>query len=157
MKSTLLIIALALASAVNAQVLNDILDGFYVPSKSSELSTPLLLTMSPQNGTPHEVLVLLITNGNPDGGTGNEFDPGEDAQIFGGDVLRLPIFEKGVYTICCLDEDGNNVGEQVSIFVNDNFVQGILETGYAEKRNSLIVSTRPLRIGRDNPEFVSFN
>lgn len=163
MKNTLLIIALALASTVNAQILNDILDGAYIPSKSSELNTPLLLTMNPQNGTPDEVLVLMINSVSPDAGTGNEFDPGENqdvvlyASFSGDDVLCLPLFQEGVYTICCLDSNGNNVGEQVTIFVNEKFVDGIVTAGHAEKKDNLIVSNRPLRIGRDQPGFISFN
>lgn len=155
--------ALALASAVNAQILNDILDGTYIPSKSSELSTPLLLTLSPQNGTPYEVLTLRLENVSPDIKVGDEFYPGDDQVVVlyseqsGDETLYLPLYEKGVYTIFCLDENGNNVGEQVSIFVNERFLQGLIDQGYAEKSNGLITSTKPLRIGREDPEFVSFN
>jgi hypothetical protein len=100
---------------------------------------------------------------NPDSIFGDVLDPNlgtslETYTVFhGADVLALPLFEKGIYTILCLDEDGNNVGEGVHIVVNENFIQGVIDTGYAEKRSSLIVSTRPLRIGRDRTEFVSFN
>lgn len=163
MKNIFVILAIALATVSNAQSLNDFLDGVYIPSASSELSSPLLLTMEPQNGTPHEVLVLRLNDLSPDRLYPQGFDPSQSedvmlyAEFLGKDVLSLPLFQKGVYLIFCLDEDGNNVGERVSILVNENFVHGVIESGYAEKRSSLIVSTRPLRIGRDMPAFVSFN
>lgn len=163
MKNIFVILAIALATVSNAQSLNDILDGVYIPSASSELSTPLLLTMNPQNGTPYEVVVLRLDDVSPDKLYEGGFDPSQSENVieyvsfFGGEVLSLPLFQKGVYTIFCLDEFGNDVGERVSILVNENFVQGIIDSGYAEKRNSLIVSTRPLRIARDVPAFVSFN
>lgn len=163
MKNIFVILAIALATVSNAQSLNDILDGVYIPSESSELSTPLLLTMEPQSGTPYEVLVLRLNDVSPDKLYKRGFDPSQSedvmlyAEFLGGDVLSLPLFQKGAYTIFCLDENGDNVGERVSILVNENFVQGVIDSGYAEKRSSLIVSTRPLRIGRDMPAFVSFN
>ena len=128
MKNLFFILALAVATISNAQSLNEILDRLYVPSDSTELSISLLLTMVPQNGIPHEVLVI----------TENDVDPDdiypvcllasetEDltlyANFFGSDTLRLPIFEKGVYTIVCLDEDGDKVGENATILVNENFI-----------------------------------
>ena len=163
MKNSILIFALALASVVNAQSLNEILDGVYAPSESSELSSPLLITMEPQSGAPDEVLVLLLNDVSPDKLYTEGFDPSQSkdvilyADFLGGENLSLPLFEKGAYLILCLDEEGNNVGERLSILINENFVQGVIDAGYAEKRNSLIVSTRPLRIGRDTPAFVSFN
>jgi hypothetical protein len=57
----------------------------------------------------------------------------------------------------CLDEDENNVGEQVSIVVNDNFVSSLKTQGYVKDGQSMAVSIKPLRIGRDRSEFVSFN
>jgi len=163
MKNIIFILAIALATVSNAQSLNEILDGVYVPSTSSELSTPLLLTMNPQNGKPQEVLVLRLDDVSPDKLYEGGFDPSQSediiiyASFIDGEVLALPLFQKGVYTILCLDEFGNYIGERVSILVNEKFIQGIIDSGYAEKRNSLIVSTRPLRIGRDVPAFVSFN
>ena len=163
MKNIIFILAIALATVSNAQSLNSILDGVYAPTEKNALSTPLLLSMKPQNGIPHEVLVILVVGMNPDSIFGDVLDPNlgtslETYTVFhGADVLALPLFEKGIYTILCLDEDGNNVGEGVHIVVNENFIQGVIDTGYAEKRSSLIVSTRPLRIGLDRTEFVSFN
>ena len=163
MKNIIFILAIALATVSNAQTLNSILDGVYAPTEENALSTPLLLSMKPQNGTPHEVLVIRAEGINPDSIFGDVLDPNIGTALnvytaFNGDeVLALPLFEKGVYTIFCLDENGGNVGEQVHIVVNENFIQGVIDTGYAEKRSSLIVSTRPLRIGRDRTDFVSFN
>ena len=163
MKNILFILAIALASVSNAQSLNDILDGVYEPPVDSELSTPLLLSMVPQNGTPFEVLVIRVADANPDSLYENGINPSlsNDLQLYavfnGAEELTLPLFESGVYSIVCLDSLQNNVGEGTTVIVNENFLQGLVDTGYAQKRNSLVVSTKPLRIGRDNPEFVSFN
>lgn len=163
MKNTLLILAIALATVSSAQTLNDILDELYVPSDSTELSIPLLLTMVPQNGTPYEVLVIKENDVDPDGiysvslPTSETNDLTLYASFIGSDTLKLPLFEKGVYTIACLDKAGDKVGENTTILVNENFIQGVLETEYATKRNGLVVSTKPLRIGRDRAEYVSFN
>lgn len=163
MKNIIFILAIALATVSNAQSLNSILDGVYAPTGQTALSTPLLLSMKPQNGTPHEVLVIRVEGISPDSTFDDGLNPslGTGFDVYtvfnGADVLALPLFEKGIYSIVCLDEEGNNVGEGVTIVVNENFIQGVIDTGYAEKRSSLIVSTRPLRIGRDVTEFVSFN
>ena len=75
----------------------------------------------------------------------------------GAESLVLPLFEAGVYVIMCLDEDENNVGERVSIVVNDNFVTSLKRQGYAKDGQSMAVSIKPLRIGRETGAFVSFN
>ena len=45
----------------------------------------------------------------------------------------------------------------LTIVVNDNFVTSLKRQGYAIDGQSMAVSTKPLRIGRDRSEFVSFN
>lgn len=163
MKNIILIIALALASSVNAQILNDILDGTHNPFGSVELSSTVLLTLSPQNGIPNEVVVFKIADFDPSLIYESGMNPStsKDVRIYasigGTETVTLPLYEEGVYSIICIDSNNNYVGEGVSIVVNENFISGLLRLGYAEKRNGLVVSTKPLRIGRDESEFVSFN
>ena len=85
-----------------------------------ELAQPMLLSMAPQSGIPYEVLVMLIGDFDPDSLYNEGMNPqlSEDIQLYavfnGAESLVLPLFEAGVYSIVCLDEDENHVGEGVS-------------------------------------------
>ena len=163
MKGILITFFIALSHLANCQILEDILDGTHVTNTEKELAQPMLLSMAPQSGIPYEVLVMLIGDFDPDSLYNEVINPqlSEDIQLYavfnGAESLVLPLFEAGVYVIACLDEDENNVGEQVTIVVNDNFVTSLKRQGYAIDGQSMAVSTKPLRIGRDRSEFVSFN
>jgi hypothetical protein len=163
MKGILITFCIAISHLANCQILEDILDGVHTPDPEMELTQPLLLSMAPQSGIPHEVLVMLLGDFDPDSLYNEVMNSqlSEDIQLYavynGAEQLVLPLFEAGVYVIVCLDEDENNVGEQVSIVVNDNFVSSLKTQGYVKDGQSMAVSIKPLRIGRDRSEFVSFN
>ena len=163
MKGILIIFCIALSHLANCQILEDILDGTHVPNTEKELAQPMLLSMAPQSGIPYEVFVMLLGDFDPDSLYNEGMNPGlsKDIQLYavfnGAESLVLPLFEAGVYVIMCLDEDENNVGERVSIVVNDNFVTSLKRQGYAKDGQSMAVSIKPLRIGRDRSAFVSFN
>ena len=163
MKGPLIALCLGISQLANCQILEDILDGVHTPNSEMELTQPLLLSMAPQSGIPYEVLVMLIGDFDPDSLYNEGMNPqlSEDIQLYavfkGAESLVLPLFEAGVYSIVCLDEDDNYVGEGVSIVVNDNFVTSLKRQGYAKDGQSMAVSTKPLRIGRETGAFVSFN
>jgi len=163
MKGILIIFCIALSHLANCQILEDILDGTHIPNTEKELAQSMLLSMAPQSGIPYEVFVMLLGDFDPDSLYNEGMNPGlsKDIQLYavfnGTESLVLPLFEAGVYVIMCLDEDENNVGERVSIVVNDNFVTSLKRQGYAKDGQSMAVSIKPLRIGRDRSEFVSFN
>ena len=163
MKGILIIFCIALSHLANCQILEDMLDGTHVPNTEKELAQPMLLSMAPQSGIPYEVLVMLIGDFDPDSLYNEGMNPklSEDIQLYavynGAEQLVLPLFEAGVYSIVCLDEDENYVGEGVTIVVNDNFVTSLKRQGYAKDGQSMAVSTKPLRIGRETVAFISFN
>ena len=163
MKGIILTLSIAVTQLTYGQILEDILDGTHVPNTEKELAQPMLLSMAPQSGIPYEVLVMLIADFDPDSLYNEGMNPqlSEDIQLYavfnGAESLVLPLFEAGVYSIVCLDEDENYVGEGVSIVVNDNFVTSLKRQGYAQDGQSMAVSTKPLRIGRETGAFVSFN
>lgn len=150
------------------QILNDILDGSSQPDPSLAFESFIMQTMVPQNGTPDEVVVWKcngIDHNNP-----NCFDgsfpimSSEESlpELYayypqGRDTLELPIFEEGAYLILCLSSSGDEMGESTLIMMNDNFITNGFDTGYYGYKNGLVVSTKPLRIGRDQSEFVCFN
>ena len=163
MKGIVLTLSIAITQVTYGQILEDILDGVYTPNPDTELTQPLLLSMSPQSGVPYEVVVMLLKDFNPDSLFNQGMDPSLSNEIElyavfkGTEQLHLPLFEAGVYCIVCLDEDDNYVGERVSIVVNDRFVTGLKQRGYAKPGQSMVVSTQPLRIGREVGAFVSYN
>lgn len=163
MKGILIIFCIAISHLASCQILEDILDGTHVPNTEKELAQPMLLSMAPQSGIPYEVFVMFLGDFDPDSLYNEGMNPGlsKDIQLYavfnGAESLVLPLFEAGVYVIMCLDEDENNVGERVSIVVNDNFVTSLKRQGYAKDGQSMAVSIKPLRIGRETGAFVSFN
>ena len=163
MKGILIIFCIAISHLANCQILEDILDGVHTPNPEMELTQPLLLSMAPQSGIPFEVLVILIGDFDPDSLYTGGMNPklSKDLQLYavfeGSEKLDLPLFEAGVYSIVCLDEDENYVGEGVTIVVNDNFVTSLKRQGYAKDGQSMAVSIQPLRIGREATAFISFN
>ena len=163
MKSILLALSLAIAQFASGQILDDILDGVHIPNAAQELTQPLLLSMAPQSGIPHEVLVILIADFDADSlyNHGMNAKLSNDLQLYavfeGAETLHLPIFEAGVYCILCLDENENYVGEDVSIVVNDQFVSSLKEQGLLQDGLSMATSTSSLRIGRDKGAFICFN
>lgn len=163
MKGFLIALCIATVQYANCQILEDILDGKHVPNTEKELAQPLLLSMAPQSGIPYEVLVMLLGDFDPDSLYNEGMNPklSENIQLYavfnGAESLVLPLFEAGVYSIVCLDENENYVGEGVTIVVNDNFVTSLKRQGYATDGQSMAVSTKPLRIGRETTEFISFN
>ena len=163
MKGILITCCIAISHLANCQILEDILDGKHIPDVQNELIQPLLLSMSPQSGIPHEVVVMLLGDFDPDSLYNEGMNPqlSEDIQLYavfnGAEQLVLPLFEAGVYSIVCLDEDDNYVGEGVTIVVNDNFVSSLKTQGYVKDGQSMAVSIKPLRIGREATAFISFN
>ena len=73
--------------------------------------------MAPQSGIPYEVVVILLGDFDPDSlyTDGMNGKLSEDLQLYavfeGAETLHLPLFEAGVYSIVCLDEEENYVGE----------------------------------------------
>jgi len=163
MKGILIIFCIALSHLANCQILEDILDGTHVPNTEKELAQPMLLSMAPQSGIPFEVLVILLGDFDPDSlyTDGMNGKLSEDLQLYavfeGAETLHLPLFEAGVYSIVCLDEEENYVGEGVSIVVNDQFVDRLKGQGYLQDGESMAISTSPLRIGREEGAFICFN
>lgn len=166
--TTFLAIFLATTIPSSGQILNDILDGTIRPDPSLEFESFIMQTMVPQNGTPDEVVVWKcngIDHNDP-----NCFDDeipdissdGLEPVMYafypqGRDTLELPIFEEGAYLIQCLSSSGDEMGKTTLIMMNDNFITNGFDTGYYGYENGLVVSTKPLRIGRDQTEFVCFN
>jgi hypothetical protein len=66
MKGILITFCIAISHLANCQILEDILDGVHTPNPEMELTQPLLLSMAPQSGIPHEVLVMLLGDFDPD-------------------------------------------------------------------------------------------
>ena len=149
------------------QILNDILDGTSQPDPSLAFESFIMQTMVPQNGTPDEVVVWKckgIDHNDPNcfndilDMSSDEIDPVMYAFYpQGRDTLELPIFEERAYLIQCLSSSGNEMGKTTLIMMNDNFITNGFATGYYGYENGLVVSTKPLRIGRDQTEFVCFN
>ena len=168
MRYTLTTLMAVISLATFGQTLNDILDGVTEVNQELALNTPLLQTMAPQNGTPVEVEIWLLrgVNHNDPNCFENDF-PGmtsEEARPVlyafypaASDTVECLFFEEGAYLIVCLDGEGGRVGEDTMIMLNENFVVDGLETGYYEQQSGLTNSIKPLRIGRDQPEFVCFN
>tara|TARA_R100001510_G_C7638852_1_gene196653 strand:- start:278 stop:769 length:492 start_codon:yes stop_codon:yes gene_type:complete len=163
MKNIIFILAITLASVTNAQSLNSILDGDYVPTDSSALSIPILLSMSPQNETPHNVLIIRAYGINPDstfvGGLNLEDATRlEEYGFFDYDErLMVPFFERGVYSVECLDSNGEKSSEGVTIVINEKFIEAVVENEWAEQRGTMLVSTNSLKIGLDSGRSVFFN
>jgi len=163
MKGILFILSFALAQFANAQILEDILDGKHIPNLEKELTQPVLLSMAPQSGIPYEVVVILLGDFDPDSlyTDGMNGKLSEDLQLYavfeGAETLHLPLFEAGVYSIVCLDEEENYVGQGLSIVVNDQFVDSLKGQGYLQDGESMAISTSPLRIGREKGAFICFN
>ena len=150
------------------QILNDILEGIVEVNPAYSMATPVMQMMAPQNGTPAEVEVWLLqgVNHNDPNCFDGEFPPltSEEAlpELYayypqGRDTLELIIFEEGAYLIECLDREGNSMGESVIIMMNENFIDDGLKTGFYQQFVGHTQSIKPLRIGRDKPEFVCFN
>ena len=167
MRYTLIILAV-ISTTSFGQTLNDILDGTSQPDPSLAFESFIMQTMVPQNGTPDEVEVWKcngIDHNNPncfDGSfpimSSEEYLPELYAYYpQGRDTLELPIFEEGAYLIQCLSSSGEPMGKATTIMMNDNFITDGFDTGYYGYENGLVVSTKPLRIGRDQTEFVCFN
>lgn len=168
MRYTLTTLMAIISLATFGQTLNDILDGVTEVNQELALNTPLLQTMAPQNGTPAEVVVWKLNgvdhndpncfNDDFPVMTSEEADPVMYAFYpAASDTVECLFFEEGAYLIICLDSDGVRVGDDTLIMLNENFVTDGLETGYYEQQNGLTDSIKPLRIGRDQPEFVCFN
>lgn len=167
MRYTLILLA-AVSTTSFGQTLNDILEGIVEVNPATALATPVMQTMAPQNGTPDEVIVWKLNgvdHNNPNCFDGEfpSLTPDEALpELYayypqGRDTLELIIFEEGAYIILCLDSEGNNMGESVIIMMNENFVNDGINTGYYEQLGGLTNSIKPLRVGRDQPEFVCFN
>lgn len=168
MRYTLTTLMAVISLATFGQTLNDILDGVTEVNQELALNTPLLQTMAPQNGTPAEVVVWKLEGVNHNDpncfwGDFPSMTPDEALPVMyafypaASDTVECLFFEEGAYLIICLDEDGERVGEDTMIMLNEHFVMNGLETGYYEQQNGLTDSIKPLRIGRDQSEFVCFN
>ena len=97
----------------------------------------------PERNALLEVLVIRVADANPDSLYENGINPSlsNDLQLYavfnGAEELTLPLFESGVYSIVCLDSLQKpllNVGEGTTVIVNENFLQGLVDTGYAQKK-----------------------
>jgi len=167
MRYTLIILAV-ISTTSFGQTLNDILDGTTQPDPSLAFESFIMQTMVPQNGTPDEVVVWKcngIDHNDPNCFNDEILDMSSDdldpvMYAFypqGRDTLELPIFEEGAYLIQCLSYSGTPMGESTIIMMNDNFIDNGFDTGHYGYENGLVVSTKPLRVGRDQTEFVCFN
>jgi len=167
MRYTLILLA-AISTTSFGQTLNDILEGSREVNPVTAMATPVMQMMVPQNGTPDEVMIWKL-NGINHNDTECFHDqlPAMSAEEIqpelyayypqGRDTMEVIIFEEGAYLILCTDRDGNSVGESTLIMMNANFVDNGINTGYYEQLGGVTNSIKPLRIGRDQPEFVCFN
>lgn len=167
MRYTLILLA-AISTTSFGQTLNDILQGIVEVNPATALANPLWQKMAPQNGVPDEVLVWklnAIDHNDPDCYNGDfpatrREDAGAELYAYypqGRDTLELIIFEEGTYMIQCLNKNGSSAGEPTIIMMNENFISHGLNAGYYQQFIGFTQSLKPLRIGRDNSEFVCFN
>jgi len=168
MRYTLTTLMAVISLASFGQTLNDILDGVIEVNQEQALNTPLLQTMTPQNGTPSEVVVWRlegVDHNDPNcfWGAFPSMTPDDALPVMyafypaPSDTVECFFFEEGAYLIICLDDNGERMGEDTMIMLNENFIINGEETGYYEQQSGLTSSIRPLRIGRDQSEFVCFN
>ena len=171
MRNYIATFALFIVSATSfSQSLNDILSGNAEVSPETALKHKVLEAMIPQNGTPDQVMVLRVN------GINNEYPYCEegvlpmdlmtyeeaDFEMYAtfnspSDTVLCPFFQKGTYLIMCVDSEMNSVGESLVIMMNDNFIEAGLSQGFYAVEGSVVYSKDPMRIGRDEPEFLCFN
>lgn len=168
MRYTSILLFAAISNFTFGQTLNDILDGVTEVNQEMALNTPLFQIMVPQNGTPAEVVIWKlegVNHNDPDCFSGDFPSMSSDEALpvmyafypAASDTVECLFFEEGAYLIVCLDNNGERVGEDTMIMLNEQFVMNGLETGYYQQQSDVTDSIKPLRIGRDRTEFVCFN
>ena len=163
--------ALLIMSATSfSQSLYNIVSGKAEVSSETALKYPVLETMILENGTPDKVVVFKINGINVDfpycesGELPMDLMTYEEAdfEVYAefrppSDTVLCPFYEKSTYLIMCLDADMNKLGESLVIMMNDNFIDAGLSQGFYDLDGNVVHSTDPMRIARDEPEFLCFN
>ena len=163
--------ALLIMSATSfSQSLNDILSGKAEVSAETSLKHTVLEAMVSENGTPDQVAVFKVNGINNDFPyCGNGVLPMDlmtyeeaDFEMYASfrassDTVFCPFYEKGTYLIICFDADMNELGESLVVMMNDNFINAGLSQGFYSINNNIVRSNDPMRIARDEPEFLCFN
>jgi len=163
--------ALLIMSATSfSQSLNDILSGKVEVNAETALKHSVLEAMIPDVGTPDQVAVFRVNGIDVDfpycgeGVLPMDLMTYEEADFemyatfrSPSDTVFCPFYEKGTYLIMCFDADTNELGKSLVIMMNDSFIEAGLSQGFYGVDGDVVYSKDPMRIAREQAEFLCFN